>query len=62
MDKNIKITLGCFGSITFVTGWVIGGIMQYKHDNKILKKYKNELTMVHKDNEQLKIRILSKRR
>lgn len=52
MDKNIKFV---FGGIIFVTGVAVGTIMQELHDKNVLKR-------VHKENEQLKIRILNKDR
>ena len=34
MDKNIKITLGCFGIITALTSSIVGRIIKEKEDRK----------------------------
>ena len=73
MNKSFKIGLGCFGSIIFVTGGMVGSLIQERIDKKttnnntnldieLLKNYQNELKRVHTENEQLKIRIFSKQR
>jgi len=73
MDKNIKVALGCFGSAIFIAGGIIGSLIQERIDRKankncadlnvkLLKTYHSEFERVHKENEQLKIRIFSKQR
>lgn len=72
MEKNIKIALGCFGSAIFIAGTVVGGLIQERIDKKankdradlsaeLFKIYDKEIDRIHKENEQLKIRIVNKK-